>query len=318
MTLISDITGRQFKKLRLSLLENCNMRCLYCMPNNVKFKAEDNLVSYKDFSLIAKNLVEYGVEEIRLTGGEPLLYKDIEKLVFELDKLNLKKLGLTTNAINLEKYLSSFAKTKLKFLNISLDSLNKENFKKITGSNKFDEIIHSILKAKEMGFEIKLNTVLLKGLNTHEIQDFIEFSAKYQIEVRFLELMKIGVAIDYYETHFIKASDIILEINKDNSLKFIHMPKDSTSFNYLVTLKNNKNTANIGFIASESQPFCEGCSRLRLGSDARLRPCLMINEGPSLKDVPIEKYQEILQELIGKKPLTRIKEIRQPMHEIGG
>ncbi|MEE2743498.1 MAG: GTP 3',8-cyclase MoaA [Bdellovibrionota bacterium] len=308
-----DGHGREIHKLRISLLDACNMSCLYCMPEEKDFLPKKNWASVEEIVEIAGNLVLYGIDQIRLTGGEPLLRPDLRAIIKKLDKLPLSKFGLTTNAIHLEKELPFLKNTNCQYLNISLDSLDRENFFKITQTDTFSKVFHSLIRAKEEGLKVKVNTVLLKGLNDHEIDQFILFSKKTGIEVRFLELMKIGVANHYFNKHFISADEIIKKMKSKWDFKQKPMPKDSTSFNFTF-----KNGAELGFIASESKPFCGGCSRLRLGPDGAIRPCLFMDQGISLKGLKGNELLEALQKTIRLKPINRIPTIERPMHKIGG
>jgi cyclic pyranopterin phosphate synthase len=312
-----DSHGRRLKKLRLNLLDACNMRCLYCMPIDQKFKKLNSLLSPTEITNIVANLKTFGIEEVRLTGGEPLLHPKFKAIVKELSALNLKKLGLTTNAILLDENLDFLKEHGISSINISFDSLDPKSFEFITKTNKFEEVKAAILKARAMGFTIKLNTVMLKNINFEEVDQFLEFAAEHDIEVRFLELMKIGEALQYFNRHFVSAEEILSRISKNWKLEKIEMPKDSTSFNYLAT-KDGKSLAKVGFIASESKPFCNGCSRLRLSNQGTLRPCIMINEGPNLSDLPLVDYEMTLKELIEKKPNTRLHSNNLKMNEIGG
>lgn len=311
-----DSHGRRLKKLRLNLLDACNMRCMYCMPEDQKFKKLNSLLSPQEISNIVNNLSKFGIEEVRLTGGEPLLHPKFESVVKELSKINLKKLGLTTNAILLKDKLPFLKEHNVSSINISLDSLNKECFKFITKTDKFETVLKNILQAKEMGFNIKLNTVMMKNINFEEIDNFLDFSAKHDIEVRFLELMKIGHALQYFERHFVSADEAISRISQTWKLDKIEMPKDSTSFNFLAT--HCSKLSRIGFIASESKPFCNGCSRLRLSNQGTLRPCIMLNDGPNLNNLEFENYEVSLKQLIEKKPTTRLYGNQLQMNEIGG
>jgi cyclic pyranopterin phosphate synthase len=283
------------------------------MPKEKKFLPKKNWASVEEIVEIASHLTLFGIDQIRLTGGEPLLRPDFRDIVRMLDKLPLSKFGLTTNGIHLEKELSFLQKTSCQYLNISLDSLNKNQFIKITQSKTFGTVFHAIMKAKEKGFKVKLNTVLLKGLNDNEIDQFILFSKKTGIEVRFLELMKIGVANSYFEKHFISAGDIIKKMSLKWDFSSRPMPKDSTSFNFTF-----QNGAQLGFIASESRPFCGGCSRLRLGPDGKIRPCLFMDQGISLKGLKAEELLQVLQKTIQLKPTNRIPNLKQAMYQIGG
>ena len=289
------------------------MSCLYCMPEEKDFLPKKNWASVEEIVEIAGNLVLYGIDQIRLTGGEPLLRPDLRAIIKKLDKLPLSKFGLTTNAIHLEKELPFLKNTNCLYLNISLDSLDREIFFKITQTDTFSKVFHSLIKAKEEGLKVKVNTVLLKGLNDHEIDQFILFSKKTGIEVRFLELMKIGVANHYFNKHFISADEIIKKMALKWNFKQKPMPKDSTSFNFTF-----KNGAELGFIASESRPFCGGCSRLRLGPDGAIRPCLFMDQGISLKGLRGDDLLKALQKTIQLKPINRIPTIERPMYKIGG
>jgi cyclic pyranopterin phosphate synthase len=311
-----DSEGRRLKKLRLNLLDACNMRCLYCMPIDQKFKKINSLLSPIEISNIVANLKRFGIEEVRLTGGEPLLHPKFKSIVKELSQLGLKKLGLTTNAILLNENLGFLKENGVSSINISFDSLNPASFEFITKTDQFEEVKAAILKAKAMGFNVKLNTVMLKNINFEEVDNFLHFSAQNDIEVRFLELMKIGEALQYFDRHFVSADEAISRISRTWNLNKVEMPTDSTSFNYLAT-KNGK-LAKIGFIASESKPFCNGCSRLRLSNQGTLRPCIMINEGPNLNNLAPENYELTLNELIEKKPKTRLHSTNFKMNEIGG
>ena len=178
-----------------------------------------------------------------------------------------------------EKILFKLSHTGLRYINFSMDALDSETFFKMTGSKNFQKVFNTLLWAKELGFNIKVNAVLMKDINDHAIEQFVEFSGKYHIEVRFLELMKIGPARDKFERHFISAKEIIDRLKNLSILTPLKLPVDSTSFNFKL-----QNGANIGLIASESRPFCKGCSRLRLSATGEIRPCLMINKGISLKN----------------------------------
>lgn len=308
-----DIYGRSFKKMRVSLLDACNFRCTYCMPEDTKFMPMKNSLSSDEIFKICENLVEHGIEAIRLTGGEPTLRSDFLEIMQKLSSLNIKKLGVTSNAIKLTPLLEELTKTKLNSINISLDSLIKEKFHQITKSDTLEKVIECIIKAKKLGFKVKINVVVMNGVNSDEILDFVEFSQKYDVEVRFLEIMKIGVAIDKFNEWFLPTHKIISLLKKHYTLTKIDKSKDSTSFNYRLN-----NGANIGFIASESIPFCSGCSRLRLGPTGALRACLMKSDSVNIRYIPKEKYPLILSTLINNKPVDRIYLQNTPMHQIGG
>jgi cyclic pyranopterin phosphate synthase len=311
-----DKYGRKFSKLRLNLLDACNMRCLYCMPEDQTFSTLQETLSLNDIRRITEHLISSGIKEIRITGGEPLLHPNFKDIVKVLSKLKLEKLALTTNAIKLDKFLPFLKKTNLKYINISLDSLREASFQFITKSHQFHKVLENILLAKASGFKVKLNMVMMKNLNFEEIEDFLAFSAINGIEVRFLEMMKVGHALTSYSRHFVSADEAIERLSKSWKFESIEMPKDSTSFNFIAHKDSLK--AQVGFIASESKPFCTDCSRLRLTNRGELRPCMMINEGPNVMDLTQEEMSITLDQLLDKKPNFRIDKNILTMNEIGG
>ena len=310
---IEDKYLRHIHKLRVQLTDACNFRCFYCMPENIKFKKKSELLTKDQIISISSELVNLGIDEIRVTGGEPTIRQEFKEIVSGLSKLKLKKLGLTTNAFNLTEHLDFLKTTNCHYINISLDSLNPHKFGEITKTNYFPQVIKSILKSKELNFETKINVVVSRGINDDEILDFINFSADNNIEVRFLELMKIGPAYEMNPHLFISANEMISKIKTIHQLKKIKVSKDSTSFNY-----STESGAKIGFIASESQPFCNTCSRLRLSATGMLRACLMSEDGINLKDVDKSQYSQIIKNVIAMKPIERIDYIKQSMNQIGG
>ncbi len=308
-----DKHGRRMRKLRISLLDACNLRCFYCMPEHPAFKPQKDWASAKDLMHITRNLVGLGIEEVRLTGGEPLMRRDFEEIVCELSTLPVKKLGLTTNALLLAPYLPLLQHTKLQHINISLDSLDAENFIRITRRDVFGAVMDAILTAKAQGFTVKVNTVMMKGVNDHELSAFVEWSATHDIPVRFLEVMNIGVMESQFRKRFLPASDMMAILGTDYQLSALSNMPDSTARNFSVS-----NGAKIGFITSESNPFCTGCSRLRLTPKGQIRPCLFMEEGIDLKPLAPADYPAALAAIIAMKPIGRILHQPQPMYQIGG
>lgn len=308
-----DEHGRKVRKLRLSLTDKCNLRCHYCMPVNQTFMDEKAYLTPASYEEIISELCQFGIEEVRLTGGEPLLQKSFTEIARSLGRLPLKKIGLTTNAILLDKYISDLKENNIFHINISLDSLCEENFKRITYGNHFTKVLSNIRMARDSGLIVKINTVIMKGVNDHELLEFVEFSRRENIEVRFLELMRIGFACKDQNEQFIAANDLIKQIKLKHALKHITVANDSTSYNFLTD-----SGAQIGFIASESQPFCGQCSRWRLSADGILRACLLKDDGRSIRDKSHEQRMQIYHELLGMKPFLRPLEVSHHMNSIGG
>ena len=310
---IKDSSGRIMRKLRISLLDACNYRCFYCMPEEVKFMPKKAWLTKNEIVYMTKALSEIGMSQVRLTGGEPFLRTDCIEIIRGLSELNLERIGVTTNGFFLEDNLNALKGSMCKNINISLDSLNTEKFNRIAKKDAFSRVVKAILSAKNMGFNVKINTVLMRGINFDEIEDFVEFSAINGIEIRFLEMMKIGQANTLFEKHFTTAAEAIKKIRQKFDIKMKAMDFDSTSFNYEVS-----NGANIGFIASESKPFCNSCSRLRLSASGFLRSCLMVNAGANLRGLSASEIQESLLKTIEFKPKARVDKIEQNMYQIGG
>ncbi|MEI6398090.1 MAG: GTP 3',8-cyclase MoaA [Pseudomonadota bacterium] len=310
---LTDQIGRRIRKLRISVDDSCNFRCHYCMPENSTFMSHDRLVGPDEIIQIASHLVDRGVEQIRVTGGEPTMRREFREIMEGISRLEVKKLGLTTNGLLLKKHLPFLRDIGCHHINISCDSLIPDKFNRITRRQSFEPVMDSIFAAREMNFPLKINVVLMRGVNDDEIIDFVEFAEKHDIPVRFLELMRIGQACSDQRQEYMPAQDAIDLIKFRRELRPVTSENDSTSFNFL-TEKNGQ----IGFIASESRPFCGTCSRWRLSADGFLRACLMSDAGLSLKGLSPSEYDGVFERVLPMKPTGRLTEIRQNMNEIGG
>lgn len=311
--MLTDDQGRTIRKLRVSLTDKCNLRCHYCMPLDQTFMSEEKYLSPDEIAEVVSDLVGLGLEEVRLTGGEPLMRRSFPEIVEKLSRSGLKKLALTSNGIYLDKYLDVLKQNKVFHLNISLDSLNEENFRKITRGNHLKKVLANVSKAVDEGFIVKINTVMMRGINHHELMDFVEYSRTQMVEVRFLELMRIGFACEDQVDQFISAREMMALLKTKMELKPLIMASDSTSFNFLTSTG-----AQIGFIASESQAFCGQCSRWRLSADGILRACLLKDDGRSIRDMNLDERRSVYQTLLGLKPVMRPAEVSHHMNAIGG
>ncbi len=312
-SILADAHGRQIHKLRVQLTDACNFRCFYCMPLTPEFLPSSALLSSGELLEICSALADFGIDEIRISGGEPTLRKDFESIVEGLSRLPLRKIGLTTNGFLLVEKLEFLKQTRCQHINISLDSLRAGRFHEITKTKYFQKVYEAVLQTKAQGFKVKVNTVVMRGVNDDEIMDFVKFSADHAIEVRFLELMKIGCSHQNHSLNFMPAREIIKKIEESETLLPQSVNRDSTSFNFTTPAG-----AKVGFIASESQAFCSFCSRLRLTATGKLRACIMSEAGVNLRGVPREEYRGILKTVLKMKPLSRIDHIEQPMYQIGG
>lgn len=313
MKLLTDTHGRTIRKLRLSLTDRCNLRCNYCMPLDATFMPESKYLSPAECEEIVAELCDYGLEELRLTGGEPLMRKSFEEIIERLSKLPLRKIGMTTNAVFLGRHLPSLKRNRVQHLNISLDTLKPDLFKSITHGSRLPQVIENIRAAVSMGFHVKINTVAMRGVNDSEFFDLAEFSKELGVELRFLELMRIGFACESQANQFISAGEIMKRLQERYELRPVRTERDSTSFNY-----QSPCGAQLGFIASESQAFCGHCSRWRLSADGVMRACLLKDAGLSIKGMHSEERAAAYQEVLGMKPFMRPKEVAHRMNAIGG
>ncbi|MDS3860500.1 GTP 3',8-cyclase MoaA [Thermosynechococcaceae cyanobacterium BACA0444] len=311
--MLVDSYGRRIRKLRVSLTDQCNLRCHYCMPINAEFMEVNRYLTPKEYGEIIAELVTLGLEEVRLTGGEPLLRQALPEILTTISRCSLKKISLTTNGILLHRYLELLQQHHILDLNISLDSLKPEIFTQITHGRNLSQIQTNITLAKQQGFRIKINTVMMRGVNDLELFNFVEYAKSENIEIRFLELMRIGQACQQQQDQFIPAQELIDRLKTRYTLQAQAMPLDSTAFNFITECG-----ARIGFIASESQPFCGHCSRWRLSADGILRACLLKTDGLEIRELNHEQRLAAYEQLLGMKPYLRPMEVTHLMHQIGG
>ncbi|MCP3659218.1 MAG: GTP 3',8-cyclase MoaA [Bacteroidetes bacterium] len=319
---MKDQYGRMVTYLRISVTDTCNLKCQYCMPDTkIKYLDKKNILTFEEIEKIAKIFVDSGVKKIRITGGEPLIRKDISVLINRLDKLqSLNELAITTNGVFLKKYAQKLKHTKMKTINISLDTLDKNKYAKITRNDCFDDVWAGIDKVIKLGFaSIKINTVLIKGINDNEIMDFINLTKNKNIDVRFIELMPMGSMLNWSMEHFCPNKTVLdicknLEkIEKNN----IHSP--ATYYK----LQNAQ--GRVGLISAVSNKFCETCNKVRLTADGKLKSCLHSDTTLDLKKILRNggEIEEIIQKHIYyQKPkehnLDKSEYITKDMFRIGG
>ncbi len=245
------------------------MRCFYCMPDGNKISHIPNHWMNKDEIVeIAKLFVNEGVKKIRITGGEPLVRKDAGEIISALSKLPVE-LVLTTNGALLHKFIDVFDEVKIHTVNVSLDSLNKEKFFKITKTNTFDNVFENIQILSKKGFRVKVNMVVIKGVNEVEILDFVELTKDSPLEIRFIEFMPFS-GNGWKNAQVYPAANILSDIGMKYKFAQIETEIHDTSKKY----KIEGFKGNIGLINTITQPFCEGCNRLRLTADGKMKNCL--------------------------------------------
>ena len=319
--MLIDKYGRKIEYLRISVTDRCNFRCIYCgVRKNWKWLPHNEILTFEEIEKIVEIGVKLGIKRVRLTGGEPLLRKDIEILIKKLSKIpEIEDLSLTTNGFFLEFMAEKLKKAGLKRINISLDTLNPEKFIKITGVDGFSKVWQGIKKALKLGFDpVKINVVIIKGINDDEILDLAKLTLDMPLEIRFIEFMPIeGNGIwDKKNIFTIKEIKNILE-------KFKPLIRTISSGGGPARVWKWENAkGKIGFISPISDCFCEKCNRLRITPDGKLKPCLFSNHEIDLKPILRENrgsLEKAFIEALKIKPKNWGNNfIAKPMNLIGG
>jgi len=278
-----DNYGRIAKKLRVSVTDRCNMRCGYCMPkNNTKWFDDSEVLTFDEIIRLSSILASLGVEKIRLTGGEPLVRPSIENLIKSIRKIrHIKSVGLTTNGLLLSDKIDALKSSGLDSVNISLDSFKEDRFRMMTGINGLNKVISSIQKARDAGFNVKINTVVVRGWNDDEVVEFANFARRTGITVRFIEFMPLdGTGIWRSDLVFSK-NEMVEKLESNIGKMFPMLEQEISAPAKLYSFSDGEGT--IGFIPSVTEPFCNQCDRIRLTSDGRFLTCLFENPGYDIK-----------------------------------
>ncbi|WP_457621849.1 GTP 3',8-cyclase MoaA [Persephonella sp.] len=316
--------------LRVSVTDKCNLKCFYCRPDNSEFVPHDEILRYEEIARLVKAMTKYGLRKVRITGGEPLVRPQLEELVKMLKDIpQINDISLTTNAITLSKHAEKLRKAGLDRLNISIDSLKPELFYQIT-KGRLEDVLEGIRVSKELGYDpIKVNAVIVKGLNEDEALDFVEFGKEYGVEVRFIEMMPIGgEQIQWSEDKVQPLKEIKDKIEKKYG-KLI--PAISVGSGAARVYKIPKLGTKIGFITPISNPFCDGCSKLRLTAEGHIKLCLRTDDELDAKEVvrygtdeELDRFikKVIIEKEISNQKITRsgyaFSDCRRIMTSIGG
>ncbi len=277
---LQDSLGRNHDYLRISITEHCNLRCTYCMPEEgIALTPKPHLMTADEIIEIAKTFVNFGVNKIRLTGGEPLVRKDAAAIILSLGKLGVN-LTITTNGILVPNFIETFKEAGIKTVNISIDSLIKEKFNQITRRNYFDSVMQNIDLLLQEGFRVKLNMVLIQGFNEGEIIDFIALTQHKNIQVRFIEFMPFS-GNQWDKSKLVTYAQVLETVQSNFAFYDIERLVDAQND----TAKNFKIKSFLGsfaIISSVTNPFCSTCNRIRLTADGKLKNCLFSNTETSL------------------------------------
>lgn len=296
-----DNLGRKINYLRISVTDLCNLRCKYCMPKDGLCKKSHNeILRIEEIEEIVRQGAKIGINKVRITGGEPLIRKGIIELVKKISYIDgIEDLAMTTNGILLKKYAKELKASGLNRVNISIDSLNKDKYKKITRGGDIKDVIDGIKAAKDVKLTpIKLNTVLIGGFNDDEIEDFVQLTQNEEIDVRFIELMPLGEASSWAKEHFIPNTTVLDRF--PSLIPLCKNDKGTPAKHY--KLPNGK--GKIGLINPISSHFCSSCNRIRITSDGKIKPCLHSNYEINIKGLIKENYEiiDILRLAIEAKP----------------
>lgn len=292
-TLVDDF-GRGIRYVRLSVTDRCDFRCVYCMSEEMTFLPRDEVLSLEEIALLARAFVELGVEKIRLTGGEPLVRRDIGTLVEEIGALEgLKDFSMTTNGSGLAKHAARLKAAGMSRLNISLDSLDPERFKALTRTGELAKVIAGIRAARDEGFRIKLNAVVLKGRNDHEVVELVEFARQEGLDISFIEEMPLGEVSDHgREETFCSSDDVQARIEERYPL----IPTLEDSLGPARYFRMADSESRVGFISPHSHNFCSTCNRVRVTVEGRLLLCLGNEHSLDLREI-MRRYPDDIEPL---------------------
>jgi cyclic pyranopterin phosphate synthase len=338
MTGLSDTFNRPINYLRISVTDRCNLRCIYCMPaEGINLLSHSDILTYEEITTIVRLAAELGINKLRLTGGEPLVRARLPELVAMLAKIDaIDDISLTTNGILLRNYVAELKQAGLKRVNVSLDSLNQDKFERITCHRGLNDVLQGIEAAKSYGLNpVKINMVVMRGINDDEIVDFAKLTITEGWNVRFIELMPFvtdnppeGHSTGWKansQSQFMPADEIKERLDSLGELKPCLPIKGNGPAKYL---RFPQASGTIGFITPVSQHFCFNCNRLRLTAEGKLRPCLLSDQEIDLRQplrsgASAENLKQVITEAIQTKPKEHQLSRRRPsnnrlMSQVGG
>lgn len=330
-----DRHGRELDHLRISVTDRCNMRCSYCMPDgDYGAVPRTSLLTFEEIARVVGKLVhDYGVKQLRLTGGEPLVRKDLYKLVAQLRRLPVTDIAMTTNAVLLAPEAKRLRDAGLDRLNISLDTLRQESLDRISPGTRLADILQGIDAAVQAGFTgIKFNAVLMRGINDDEITNLIRYAADHGGgsggTMRFIELMPIGVMAGRHREFLVPAAHIRGVVKREFELAEAPRPAGSPEMPYALTERATGRKLRFGIIASETEPFCMSCRRLRLTADGTFISCLFREQGADLRawvraehadeNAAHAAFDALVEKSVALKPTTRLAMVKHAMVVVGG
>lgn len=316
---LRDQYGRTFKTLRVSLLNTCNLGCVYCTMADSDVKASNSdkkskLSVANLLELISQLHAELNLETIRLTGGEPLLYPDLIQVVDGINKLGIDQIKLTTNGFLLQRMASGLKQAGLKSINVSLDAIDENVFFLMSKRSDVTRILKGIEASIDGGLQVKINAVIMRGMNENQLFPLLDYAFERNIQIRFLEIMAMGHLYQHSEKYLYSQDDILSNIASRYSFSRLSR-KTSATANYWQTTDGNV----FGIIANETEPFCSDCNRLRLDSEGNIYGCLSSNHPISIKN--LQNKEELtgkLQAALEQKQALKFQGSELSMMQIGG
>jgi cyclic pyranopterin phosphate synthase len=324
-----DSFGRPHNNLRISVTDRCNIRCVYCMPEQVEFLPRAQLLTFEEIERVVRVAVPLGIDKVRLTGGEPLVRRDLPRLVEKLASIpGIKDVGLTTNGILLAPMARQLRDAGLERINISLDTMDPARFEQLTRRTGFEQVIDGILAAKEAGFDpVKINAVAIRGVTEDDVAPLARFSREHRLELRFIEYMPLDAGHQWERAKVLFAADILDILARE--VGPLSPSPDQDPRAPALDYEYQDGGGRVGFIASVSRPFCLSCNRLRLTSDGKLRNCLFSLDETDVRALlrggaPDEAIARAFRESVAAKwegheiNTARFIQPERLMHSIGG
>ena len=285
-----DQFSRPINYLRISVTDRCDLRCVYCMKEKMNFLPKNEILTLEEIERLCDNFIEMGVKKIRLTGGEPLVRKDIIKLIKNLNlkkkNTNLNEITLTTNGTLLEKYAKNLKKNGIDRINVSLDTINPKKYNEITRFGNLEKVILGIKAAIRNNIKIKINTVVIKNFNEDELVDLIIWTNKNKIDITFIEVMPMDETDTSRHLQFVPLDKIYQKINKIFNFQKLNQNTGGPAVYYSGTNISNK----IGFITPITNNFCANCNRVRITSTGKLYMCLGQNDHIDFREILRNDY----------------------------
>lgn len=306
---LMDRFGRKVNYVRMSITDRCDFRCVYCMDEEMTFMPRDQLLTLEEIVFLLRAFCELGVEKVRITGGEPLVRRNVDWLLAEIGKLKettaLEELTITTNGSQLRKYAVAMVNAGVDRINISLDSLNAERFKQLTRIGDLSVVLDGIEAARDAGFKrIKLNAVIMKGRNDDEISDLACFAIKHDLDISYIEEMPLGHVTHQRHESYCSSDEVLKTLQSKLELT----PSDAITGGPSRYYQAVGSSSKIGFISPHSHNFCESCNRVRVTTEGRLLLCLGQEHSVDLRSIirgypnDIERLKQAIIESMAIKP----------------